>query len=482
MSAGDPSNSQIRQAFERLCMSSIEGSWVSILVHYSVRAESTQGTGVESLMTIFDNDKFTANNENQANGAELNAECRREGEEYLPMAVLQLRRVGLNDIYVKTPILDPALSATVMLTAMITGSPLRQSMEKVLRATSGLCLGQCWVCTPTIWVDKEGRQLASAKVPRADRVSHLGSTEHKQAINWTLWFARDLYAIWQATAEGMRLGMDLRYSDLDTEYWKQSWSNDNWVLAEGQLRPHTGYLACILCNKTPSSRLKISEHPSGGYRSAKQYQHIYYFQGEMQGYTGSRFTSSVYCEGRPAALSNNKCVQNSQWVNYWRSLYNARFCLTQTAFTHLRPEVERSLRDVATRLGYRLEQDLRSITISPPDVPSRESVNLSTIYHRDFSEDSENPTVSAEYLGTTDDDDYESASESVAGSGTVSSARAPEFLNLSQPLASLTDRRVSPSSSSTRRVRAVESTELQEEMSELERSMERIERSRSRTP
>ncbi|KAF4684836.1 hypothetical protein FOZ60_007286 [Perkinsus olseni] len=459
-------------------------------------------------MTIFDNDKFTANNENQANGAELNAECRKEGEEYLPMAVLQLRRVGLNgerssagclkDIYVKTPILDPALSATVMLTAMITGSPLRQSMEKVLRATSGLCLGQCWVCSPTIWVYKEGRQLASAKVPRADRVSHLGSTEHKQAINWALWFARDLYAIWQATAEGMRLGMDLKYSDLDTEYWKQSWNNDNWVLAEGQLHPHTGYLACILCNKAPSSRLKISEHPSGGYRSAKQYQHFYYFQGEMQSYTGSRFTSSVYCEGRPAALSNNKCVQNYQWVNYWRSLYNARFCLTQTAFTHLRPEVERSLRDVATRLGYRLEQDLRSITISPPDIPPRESVNLSMIYHRDFSEDSENPTVSAEYLGTTDDDDYESASESVAGSGTVSSARVPEFLNLSQPLASLTNPRVSSSSSSTRRVSAAESTEarpglspedarsrlrqLQEEISELERSMERIERSRSRTP
>ncbi|KAF4745507.1 hypothetical protein FOZ63_030303 [Perkinsus olseni] len=246
------------------------------------------------------------------------------------------------------------------------------------------------------------------------------------------------------------------------------------LLPVQELHPHTGYVACILCNKAPSSRLKISEHPSGGYRSAKQYQHFYYFQ------------------GRPAALSNTKCVQNSQWVNYWRSLYNARFSLTQTAFTHLRPEVERSLRDVATRLGYRLEQDLRSITISPPDIPSRESVNLSTIYHRDFSEDSENPTVSAEYLGTTDDDDYECASESVAGSGTVSSARVPEFLNLSQPLASLTNPRVSSSSSSTRRVSTAESTEarpglspedarsklrqLQEEISELERSMERIER------
>ncbi|EER03237.1 hypothetical protein Pmar_PMAR019371, partial [Perkinsus marinus ATCC 50983] len=272
MPLGDLSNAEIRQLFEELCKASVEDGWVSILLHYSVRSErtTTGGTGLPSLLGVFDNAKYTGVNDNQCNGAELNARYKIEDECYLPMATLQLRRTGLDgspecaaslrDFKVKTPIVDPALCSTVVLTAMITGKPLQKAMEKVLQASSGLCLGQSWLCTPTVWVDREGKQLASTRVKEGDRSSHMHSREHKMAINWTLWYARDLYAIMQATAEGLRVGMSITYSELDASYWNRSWDTNNWVLAEGKLHPKAGYLACVICDKYPSSLLKVSEH------------------------------------------------------------------------------------------------------------------------------------------------------------------------------------------------------------------------------
>ncbi|KAF4659030.1 hypothetical protein FOL47_007737, partial [Perkinsus chesapeaki] len=322
-------------------------------------------------------------------------------EEYLPAAVQQLRRKGLdgtlnsksvgengNNYTVNTLMWDPSVIACILVIVMGWNLTVKEAVEVFLGGCNGICDRQCFLCTPWVKVFKDGTQLATTSVCVDDNsVNHCDNEDHIYKCFMLRVSSQSFLGILQSMVEGSRWTMELPY-----ETWNTTGSTiigptgkRSKPLSEGIYSISLKSLSCLICTdatKTPASDWQLSDHWAGGYGSKKTTQHSYYLFRAFDeiNYVGSRSdTKYCYLEGRSPLISNKNVTQSPMWISTWKRCEEENVTDTILCVRLIKSDILIVFNNILEEVCGIPVVDIKNFKVNSKEEVEYEPVNIGTI-------------------------------------------------------------------------------------------------------
>ncbi|KAF4647402.1 hypothetical protein FOL46_004317, partial [Perkinsus olseni] len=202
-----PSDKEVRDLFDRMTALSNKHGWLDLIDHYSTQCRD------EKVVNFIRS--FFVERRGWSNTAMIDPYAFskvRMDESCLPLAVTQLRAQGLDgskestkvgtkveDLEVVTSLVDPAIVGTIIVMVGNYNMTAVKATRLFVKATLGISVGQCYVCSPPIIIGRDGTQIASAELE--DTKVHGNSAAHREELDGLVNWAKSFYGLLQSSIE-----------------------------------------------------------------------------------------------------------------------------------------------------------------------------------------------------------------------------------------------------------------------------------------